>query len=1390
MASLLNLSAVALRPIFRVACETAGIPLLGDATGALVGFLTKRYTDHSQKLTQALRTANERAWKAFEIALGGQSLWDRFKVALSRTEDRAFAEQVRAFLVVSPLTKYSGKYQDVFRQALQEIRSARSKGLLTDGSLAAVELARHAGPLVRFDNPQAVLAAEWKLIERTAGELRPVCPNLCKILVTKPNPEQPSLLAVGVHYYFRRAVETDQELFQGLAFSKLEALEERQQKGFAELTNALRQRGQRLEEMLADVVQVLTEIRTATADTNARMKALEGKIQQLLEQRQLHNREVRPSDSMSMRSEGERQLVKQLGAQYRALPEEQRRNAPELLNNLGKLEVAVGDFDAAQQDFATAATLAKNPRTLAEVHHNAYGTALERGDRTTALKELTEAVRLDAARFAPFPFARYEPQRILGAGGFGVVFLCQHRNLGRPVVIKSLLASELDRDVTDLFKEAQVLEDLNHPAIIKVRDGDYADEARKRPYLVMEYFEGMNLADFVAGQGTLSPDDLLAIVRSVAEALQAAHACGILHRDVKPANVLVRPPVAALAAAESSAKPAWQIKLIDFGLALRPGTLEGKASTQGSKARTAVGRSIAGTLHYAAPEQMGQAPGVSVGKYSDVYGFGRTCYFALLGTPDPDDGEKDVLPEAWRRLLSQCTRRKETNRLPDFAAVLAELARMSEPVRKEAPAPAPLVPTESKPSETTSAVEEAPRESPPAPTVLNFQNKGLGAHGYETSAGFVVQAGAQAIGETAPSIPLPIATLRATLLQEGILTPDGANFKLTRDYTFSSPSSAASVLAGGSRSGPDSWKDEEGTKLRDLIARRQTQRSKDPNGREENGARTEPDEPDESNPHGQDAERSRLAAELFANARASQEGGEHREALKGFKQALKAGHPEVEVCRFRAKSFLARGETESALADLNTVVSREKQLPDGYLARGDFYSSAGEYEKAVADFSTAIRLDLRNVGAYLGRGLAYDAKGASDLALADYNEAVRLAPQRPDILCACGRSHLLQGRYDAARVDAEQARNLQPDYAPAHHLRGQALRGQGAPDDALAAFIETIRLDPNHADAYCDRGEVYAARGNDEQAISDFNQALLINRRLARAYHQRGLAYLRLGKIGTAQWEFTYALNIEPKNVRYLIDRGHCHYLRGNCTRAIEDLNLALRYDADNLEARRLRGLSHGKAGTYGRAILDLTAVIDAGQVDPEMLAMRSEALCERKRPDEAEADAVEALRRDPNCAAALAARGCVHAQRNESEQALADFGDAIRLQPKESRFYFFRARHLRKLGRHAEAVADLTKAIKFAPEDAVLYERRAQSYDKLGEKDKAQADRDKAAQLSPDSSPSSLPQASEAGDAAEAGSAETAAEQTPSDGAVTPTATPAEREDQPASPLSDTQSG
>jgi len=134
------------------------------------------------------------------------------------------------------------------------------------------------------------------------------------------------------------------------------------------------------------------------------------------------------------------------------------------------LEVAAGSFDAAEKDFVAVAGLVADPQAQAEAHLNAYRAALETRDWDAALRELLQAVRLDARRWAPFPVGKFVPQRILGAGGFGVVFLCQHKYMNKPVVVKTLFDDDLDRRIDQLFLEAQVLRELDHPAIIRLQD--------------------------------------------------------------------------------------------------------------------------------------------------------------------------------------------------------------------------------------------------------------------------------------------------------------------------------------------------------------------------------------------------------------------------------------------------------------------------------------------------------------------------------------------------------------------------------------------------------------------------------------------------------------------------------------------------------------------------------------------------------------------------------------------------------------------------------------------------------------------------------------------------------------------------------------------------------
>ena len=681
-----NLCALTLKQLLGGACQALGCQPGAGATDGVVSFLVQRFTDHSQALVRALQKSNEQAWKALEIALAGDSFWDRCKLAFHSAEDKAFREQLRPFLDACPLAELNGKAP--FRQdCLRELRTAARANLLTAGALDPKALARAAGAFARYDDPQAVLDAEGEALVQMADDLRGAgYANLAAFVALKPQ-GGPPVLVVAARYFFRRHVEQDQHLFQGLAFAKLEILQDSQERGFAGLSQALAEHAARLEQLLGDLQVTVTATHDAVLDVRAEQQRqgdqtrdIYSAVLELQNRLDLVHSELKPRDSLSIRNDSERQLVKQLVARYRGLPEGQRRGLPALLNAIGKLEVAAGDFETAQRDFASVAELVDDPRARAEAHFNAYRAALERRDWEAALGEVRAASQLDAGRFAPFPLNKYVPQRILGAGGFGVAFLCRHKYMNADVVVKTLTGDDLDRGVDQLFGEAQALRQLDHPSIIRIQDCGFASSTdESRPYLVMDYFDGQTLEE-LAREKPLAVADLVAVARQVAEGLQAAHARNILHRDVKPANLLVR----------SDSTPAgWQAKLIDFGLALKRTGRETMLATSA----TLTGSSIAGTLDYAAPEQMGKLPGVSVRPASDVYGFARTCCYALFQTPQPLLRHWRSVPAALAELLESCLEDQPAQRPQDFKTVIERLDGLSgRPTTVSVPPPAPAVP--------------------------------------------------------------------------------------------------------------------------------------------------------------------------------------------------------------------------------------------------------------------------------------------------------------------------------------------------------------------------------------------------------------------------------------------------------------------------------------------------------------------------------------------------------------------------------------------------------------------------------------------------------------------------------------------------------------------------
>jgi serine/threonine-protein kinase len=263
---------------------------------------------------------------------------------------------------------------------------------------------------------------------------------------------------------------------------------------------------------------------------------------------------------------------------------------------------------------------------------------------------------------------RYRVDRTLGQGAMGAVYLARDTILDRVVAVK-VLAAHLAAD--DAFRRRFVLEArlaarLCHPNVVQVFDAGDDDDGH--PYLVMEYVDGVTVADRLARQGGFGADELTALAAQLSDGLAQAHAQGIVHRDVKPHNVLLRRDGVA--------------KLTDFGIAR---TVEERGLTE-------IG-TVLGTVPYMAPEQ---AAGRTAGPAADVYGLGALLRHVAAG-PLPSD----LAALVGAALADDPAARPSAAQIHDRLAALAEAAPVAPTV---ATAPADAAPTEIRPVPGTATV--------------------------------------------------------------------------------------------------------------------------------------------------------------------------------------------------------------------------------------------------------------------------------------------------------------------------------------------------------------------------------------------------------------------------------------------------------------------------------------------------------------------------------------------------------------------------------------------------------------------------------------------------------------------------------------------------------------
>ena len=716
---------------------------------------------------------------------------------------------------------------------------------------------------------------------------------------------------------------------------------------------------------------------------------------------------------------------------------------------------------------------------------------------------------------------RYEVVSELGRGGMGAVFKAWDPQDRTHVAVKLLLQASDPRQLSRFRREAQVMQRLQHPNVVPVRG--YGEDGG-RPYLVMDLVAGEPLDQRIEARGPLSPSLTAEIGRSLASALAAGHAQGILHRDVKPSNVLLRTD--------------GEVLLTDFGLAKDVNLDATQLTVEGG---------FMGTLGFAAPEQA-QGRAELMGPPCDVYGLGATLYYTLSGRP-PFEGRSMIeivdaqqrppvslrslrpeIPQELAALVACCLEPELSARYRSCELVERDLRVFLSGERPGAPAD----PTPSRvplglalvlvaglgvwggwtlatgDGAAAEEVAEAPRakpplESPPAKppleALLARAATAFERQEWET-ARLVFERVLQRDPEHVDALHGLWRTLRELgdpaereVLERAFAAnphPDLCLALAEANLVAEDEPAALAVLRVGHSATPD-----------------------DPRLNRKLGALyTALDQPQEALPYLQRAwELQPTYAQAVNLASGLHQLGRNAEALPLARRAT-AENPDSLQSWFLLGMILTHLEDyRAARAPFAEVWERSGgNYPLAVRPYARSLRESGLPQEAVAVLSRGLADAPDNVDWLLSRALSYSALGKAEEELADLDAALKLQPDETTALRNRSVARFALEDYEGALADAEHLQALEPDSLTAWVQIGACHYALGAWEPAAAAYGQAIELSPDSA-LYCiGRAQALAELGRLEEAVADFTAALERDPGQQSARWQLGKALDELGE--------------------------------------------------------------------------------------------------------------------------------------------------------------------------------------------------------------------------------------------------------------------------------------
>ena len=786
---------------------------------------------------------------------------------------------------------------------------------------------------------------------------------------------------------------------------------------------------------------------------------------------------------------------------------------------------------------------------------------------------------------------RFQLLSVVGQGSFGTVYRAYDPVLDREVALKvpKFVAREPEQ-IKRFLTEAKAAARLRHPNIVAVFE---AGEADGLDYIVTEFVSGETLSRRLKRE---RPRFRQAAqwVRDLGLALEYAHGEGVIHRDIKPDNIMIG----------DSQRP----QLMDFGLAkvlaeAAPADSQKPVTGAGYQASSATADgTILGTPAYMAPEQA-RGDVKAVGPRADVYSLGVVLYELLTGQRPEiakwGPGSSTVGSEGF--LVHVPYRPRLVNALipPNLEAICLQ-AMAQEPAERYASAADLAVDLQRWLQDANTRLVALTREAddfhgtnPVAARPPTLKERLIGSFEQPpptTDAAWPAKDDRQDyMAEHAESRPRKEKKRKrkrkgATTAASGPLNTWTAAGMLLFTLLLVSSFTLSKMLGFSSAPPP----------FFDSQAEQEAERHAEKNSTADTASPTAPHSSSVQPLNGIPSTLEELQKQMMLQPQPPRNFKELVEELNrpGFHGPLpKSLFPQLPSNEVQQRPSAPLPEPKPSGLDPTDALA--------YHNRGRSYTETREYDKAIADFTEAIRLVPKTAGNYFWRAICFGVKGEHDKAIADFTETIRLDPKMAVAYHNRGLSYLVKREYDKAIADFTEAVGLDPNDADNYSRRAVCYGAKDEYDKAIADLTEAIRLDPNMAGAYCNRGTSYLRKGEYDKAIADSTEAIRLDPKMAVAHHNRGLSYGGKREYDKAIADFTEAIRLDPKAKHVYAARGACYAEKGLHDKAIADCTEAIRLDPKDADNYSGRATCYQKKHEYNLALKDYTEAI---RIDPHNL--------------------------------------------------------------------------------------------------------------------------------------------------------------------------------------------